>query len=308
MRSSPCGDDSPMGPASASCGEHDGGGHANSSSAPARNIVPRPPNRTWEECAAYPLAYLDRVADAAPGPARRRGRPLLVVGIGGGVATAGARPGHAMGAHVCVTSRDADKRDRAMELGARRAFDSVDEWPVTADVVVESVGPGHLGPVRAGAGAGRPAGRVRRHLGQSGRAEPAPALLQADRDHRLDDGAPTRSSPRSPPRRRGAAGRGRRDGPLADYPDALADLEHGEHSSARSSSSTDGHDDHLHESAGPRPRVPSTGPADRDAVSLTAGDRLRRRGVLARRSGRPPAVLHEPRRARSSRSSTCPRS
>ena len=47
-----------------------------------------------------------------------------------------------MGAHVYVTSRDPIKRDRAIELGAEGAFDSVEsKWPVTADVVVESVGP-----------------------------------------------------------------------------------------------------------------------------------------------------------------------
>jgi NADPH:quinone reductase-like Zn-dependent oxidoreductase len=70
------------------------------------------------------------------------GDTLLVVGIGGGVASAALALGKAVGAHVSVTSRDPMKRDRALELGADAAFDSVDaKWPIAADVVVESVGP-----------------------------------------------------------------------------------------------------------------------------------------------------------------------
>ena len=34
------------------------GGHADAVVVPARNVVPRPPGRSWEECAAYPLATL----------------------------------------------------------------------------------------------------------------------------------------------------------------------------------------------------------------------------------------------------------
>ena len=70
------------------------------------------------------------------------GDTLLVVGIGGGVASAALALGKAVGAHVSVTSRDPMKRDRALELGADAAFDSADaKWPIAADVVVESVGP-----------------------------------------------------------------------------------------------------------------------------------------------------------------------
>ena len=42
---------------------------------------------------------------------------------------------------VYATSRDEAKRDRAVALGAAAAFDSDADWPVTVDVVVESVGP-----------------------------------------------------------------------------------------------------------------------------------------------------------------------
>ncbi len=135
------GNDSPMGSGFGIWGEHDRGGHANYAIAPARNIVKRPSNRTWEECAAYPLCYLTawRMLRRARLTA---GDTLLVVGIGGGVATAALALGQALGAHVSVTSRDAAKRERALELGADAAFDSADsKWPISADVVVESVGP-----------------------------------------------------------------------------------------------------------------------------------------------------------------------
>jgi NADPH:quinone reductase-like Zn-dependent oxidoreductase len=46
-----------------------------------------------------------------------------------------------LGATVYATSRDEVKRRRAVEDGAAEAFDSGADWPVTVDVVVESVGP-----------------------------------------------------------------------------------------------------------------------------------------------------------------------
>ena len=112
------GNDSPMGPGFGIWGEHDRGGHANFAIAPARNIVPRPQNRTWEECAAYPLCYMTawRMLRRARLGA---GDTLLVVGIGGGVATAALALGKVMGAHVFVTSRDPMKRDPRSSSGQK---------------------------------------------------------------------------------------------------------------------------------------------------------------------------------------------
>jgi NADPH:quinone reductase-like Zn-dependent oxidoreductase len=135
------GDDSPMGPGMKIYGEHCWGGHATFAVAPARNIVRRPAGRTWEECAAYPLAYLTayrmlRRADLCAG------QTLLVVGIGSGVSCAALALGRTLGARVVATSRSPEKRTQALALGAEDAFDSAaDRWPVEADVVVESVGP-----------------------------------------------------------------------------------------------------------------------------------------------------------------------
>ena len=132
--------DSPLGAGFQIVGEHRWGGHADLVSVPARNVVPRPAGRSWEECAAYPLATLTawRMLRRARLTA---GESVLVVGIGGGVSAAALGLALRLGAVVYATSRDEDKRRRAVALGAADAFDSEADWPVLVDVVVESVGP-----------------------------------------------------------------------------------------------------------------------------------------------------------------------
>jgi NADPH:quinone reductase-like Zn-dependent oxidoreductase len=135
------GNDSPMGDNFMIYGEHCWGGHAAFAIAPARNVVKRPAGRSWEECAAYPLAYLTayrmlRRARAAAGDT------VLVVGVGSGVSCAALALARHMGADVVATSRSAAKREQALAMGAVAAHDSADpKWPVQADVVIESVGP-----------------------------------------------------------------------------------------------------------------------------------------------------------------------
>jgi zinc-binding alcohol dehydrogenase/oxidoreductase len=132
--------DSPLGAGFQIVGEHRWGGHADLVSVPARNVVPRPAGRSWEECAAYPLVTLTawRMLRRARLTA---GESVLVVGIGGGVSAAALGLALRLGAVVYATSRDEDKRRRAVALGAADAFDSEADWPVQVDVVVESVGP-----------------------------------------------------------------------------------------------------------------------------------------------------------------------
>ena len=135
------GNDSPMGPGFAIFGEHMWGGHATHAVAPARNVVPRPAGRTWEECAAYPLATLTayRMLRRARLAA---GQTVLVVGIGSGVSCAALAIARHVGAEVVATSRSPAKREAALAMGAIAAIDSTDErWDVRADIVVESVGP-----------------------------------------------------------------------------------------------------------------------------------------------------------------------
>jgi NADPH:quinone reductase-like Zn-dependent oxidoreductase len=132
--------DSPLGAGFQIVGEHRWGGHADLLVVPERNVVPRPAGRSWEECAAYPLATLTawRMLRRARVAA---GESVLIVGVGGGVSAAALALARRMGATVYVTSRDEAKRRRSLDAGAADAFDSEGAWPVKVDVVVESVGP-----------------------------------------------------------------------------------------------------------------------------------------------------------------------
>src|SRR5262245_5256916 len=134
------GNDSPMGPGFGIYGEHMWGGHATFAVAPSRNVVARPAGRSWEECAAYPLAWL--TAYRMLRRARlQAGQTVLVVGIGSGVSCAALAIARHVGAEVVATSRSEAKRQQALAMGAVTTIDSADErWSVQADVVVESVG------------------------------------------------------------------------------------------------------------------------------------------------------------------------
>jgi zinc-binding alcohol dehydrogenase/oxidoreductase len=134
------GDDSPLGPGFEILGEQRWGGHGDRVVVPGRNVVPKPAGRSWEECAAFPLATLTayRMLRRARLTAGER---CLIVGIGGGVSTAALHLAVRMGAEVHVTSRNPAKGEQALALGAVAAHDSAGDWPVRAQVVVESVGP-----------------------------------------------------------------------------------------------------------------------------------------------------------------------
>jgi len=120
-------------------GEQRWGAHAEQVVVPAANVVAKPAARSWEEAAAFGLCTLTawRMLRRARLAA---GETVLVVGVGGGVSSAGLVLARAMGARVFATSRDPAKRDRAVAMGAEAAFDSAADFPVRADVVLENVG------------------------------------------------------------------------------------------------------------------------------------------------------------------------
>lgn len=107
---------------------------------PRRNLVPKPAGLSWAEAACLPVAWLTAYrmlftrADLSPG------QTVLVQGAGGGVATALIVLARHAGLTVWATSRDAAKRERALELGAHRAFDSGTRLPDKVDAVMETVG------------------------------------------------------------------------------------------------------------------------------------------------------------------------
>ncbi len=120
-------------------GEHRWGTHCEFVVVPAANVAPKPASLDWPEAAAFALCWLTawRMLKRAR---LHAADTMLVVGVGGGVSTAGLVLGVAAGATVYATSRDAAKRARAVALGATDAFDSNEAWPVQADVVFENVG------------------------------------------------------------------------------------------------------------------------------------------------------------------------
>jgi len=135
------GNDSPMGDGFMIWGEHCWGGHGTFAFAPSRNVRPRPSSRTWEECAAFPLASLTALRMLRRARVEA-GQTVLVVGVGSGVSAAALAIAKFMGANVIATSREASKREQALAMGAIQVVDTAaDKWGIQADVVVESVGP-----------------------------------------------------------------------------------------------------------------------------------------------------------------------
>jgi NADPH:quinone reductase-like Zn-dependent oxidoreductase len=107
---------------------------------PRRNLVPKPAGLSWEAAACLPTAWLTAYRMLFTKSGLRPGDTVLVQGAGGGVATAAIALGRAAGLRVWATSRDADKRGRAVELGAHEAFESGARLPERVDAVLETVG------------------------------------------------------------------------------------------------------------------------------------------------------------------------
>nr|WP_283251912.1 zinc-binding dehydrogenase [Aeromicrobium duanguangcaii] len=107
---------------------------------PKRNVIAKPERLSFAEAACLPTAWLTAYrmlftqADLNPGDA------VLVQGAGGGVATAAITLARAAGFRVFATSRDEEKRQRALEIGAHEVFDSGERLPVKVDAVIETVG------------------------------------------------------------------------------------------------------------------------------------------------------------------------
>jgi NADPH:quinone reductase-like Zn-dependent oxidoreductase len=107
---------------------------------PRRNIVPKPASLSFEQAACLPTAWLTAYRMVFDKAGLQPGSTILVQGAGGGVATAVIALGAAAGYRVWATSRSADKRDRALQLGADQAFESGARLPERVDAVIETVG------------------------------------------------------------------------------------------------------------------------------------------------------------------------
>lgn len=107
---------------------------------PARNLVDKPADLSFVDAACLPTAWLTAYRALFTAGGLRAGDTVLVQGAGGGFATAAVMIGHAAGLRVWVTSRSAERVERAVELGADRGFGAGDRLPEKVDAVLDSVG------------------------------------------------------------------------------------------------------------------------------------------------------------------------
>ena len=136
-------------PRMAILGEHTDGTFQDKLVVPASICHPRPAHLSWAETAALPLAWLTAWRLLFTRGRLSSGDWVVLVGIGGGVATACLLLAKAHGLHVIGTSRDEAKRERALNLGADAALPSeafsraVQEVTggAGARAVVDTVGP-----------------------------------------------------------------------------------------------------------------------------------------------------------------------
>ena len=107
---------------------------------PRRNLVPKPPELSFEEAACLPTAWLTAYRMLFEKAGLEPGSTLLVQGAGGGVAGALIRLASTVGHRVYATSRSEDKRDRAVRLGAHAAVPTGERLPEKVDAVFDTVG------------------------------------------------------------------------------------------------------------------------------------------------------------------------
>ncbi len=89
---------------------------------PAGNLVDKPAALTFAEAACLPTAWLTAYRALFTAGELRPGDTVLIQGAGGGVSTAAVQIARAGGLRVWVTSRDPDRAERSVELGAHRGF------------------------------------------------------------------------------------------------------------------------------------------------------------------------------------------
>lgn len=132
-------------------GEHTPGGLAEYALAPASNLYGIPDGFSFVQAAAVPLVY-QTAWRALIGQARlRAGERVLIVGAGGGVASAAIQIARQAGAYIYAVTSTPAKEQRARELGADETinYKEVDVAKEIArrtgrrgvDVVLENVGP-----------------------------------------------------------------------------------------------------------------------------------------------------------------------
>ena len=131
-------------------GEQTWGGLAEYAVAPSDNLMAVPEEFDLDLAAAAPVAYTTAWQALVTAGELRAGQTVLIIGIGGGVATAALTIARHAGAQVLVTSGADWKLDRAVSLGAAGGMNHTTEaysgWVRDhtrgrgADLVLDSVG------------------------------------------------------------------------------------------------------------------------------------------------------------------------
>ena len=107
---------------------------------PRSNVIAKPEGLSLAEAACLPTAWLTAYRMLFTQSGLNPGDSVLVQGAGGGVATALIILARAAGFRVFATSRDEDKRERALEIGAHEVVETGARLPVRVDAVMETVG------------------------------------------------------------------------------------------------------------------------------------------------------------------------
>ncbi len=130
-------------------GMPDNGTFAQLVTVPAANVLPMPAGLSIEEAAAIPLAGLTAYRALVSRGALQPGERVLIIGIGGGVATLALVLARGLGARVFVTSGGDAKLERAAGLGAERGFNyRTSDWVAAIrqatdggpDLIIDGVG------------------------------------------------------------------------------------------------------------------------------------------------------------------------
>ena len=169
-------------------GEHCWGGHAEYGDRPGAQRAQTPGDAHVGGVRGVPAGLPHRLSHAAPCPLQ----PATPCSSSASARVCRARRwrwARMMGARVEVTSRSEQKRAAGARHGRRGgARQRRREVAGRGRRRRRERRPGDLGAVGAGTEGRRAPGGVRQHVGSEGRADPAAAVLQAVRDHRLDDG------------------------------------------------------------------------------------------------------------------------
>ena len=103
-------------------GERENGTYAEYARVPARNCFPIPPHLSFEQAAAFPLVYITVWRMLVTNAQLKPGEHVLILGIGGGVATAALQLAAYIGTHIIVTSSSDEKLEKAKTLGAEHGI------------------------------------------------------------------------------------------------------------------------------------------------------------------------------------------